>query len=53
MRSKGGIAQADVLTVRECGQKLVENLRQKAIKVCPLQIWKPDLKTAKEDQNSY
>lgn len=36
MRSEGGIDQADVLTVRECGQKVVENLRQKAITVCPI-----------------
>ena len=36
MQSEGGIDQADVLTVRECGQKVVENLRQKAITVRPI-----------------
>lgn len=35
MRAEGGIDQADVLIVRECGQKVVENLRQKAITVRP------------------
>jgi len=30
---KGAVAPEDVLTVRECGQKVVETYREKAMKV--------------------
>jgi hypothetical protein len=33
MDAKGSIKPADVLTVRECGNQLVESFRQRAIKV--------------------